>query len=216
MRNTKTEFDPITGKMTQKKKAIWEYDKDAPERKLNLGGNTSLGLGQGNKSLFNLKAPKIKTPKIDTNPPGWYEQTYGVKPPTFGLNVGKTSLGFSGGGYTGFGGKYEPAGIVHKGEYVIPANMVKANPRLISSLENVRIKTKNSNGYADGGKVGGNNELILQELKRGNDISTLIVKGVAAVADETRQNRPTPPVASDIREHDSFTKAMSGKSLGQK
>lgn len=27
--------------------------------------------------------------------------------------------GFSGGGYTGAGGKYEPAGIVHKGEYVM-------------------------------------------------------------------------------------------------
>ena len=30
-----------------------------------------------------------------------------------------TSIGFSGGGYTGDGGKYVPAGIVHKGEYVI-------------------------------------------------------------------------------------------------
>ena len=118
------------------------------------------------------------------------------------------------GGYTGPGGKYEPAGIVHRGEYVIPAELVKANPKLINSIENVRIKTMNSNGYADGGKVGGNNELILQELKRGNDISTLIVKGVAAVADETRQNRPTPPVINSLREHDSFTKAMSGRSLG--
>lgn len=27
---------------------------------------------------------------------------------------------FSSGGYTGMGGKYEPAGIVHKGEYVVP------------------------------------------------------------------------------------------------
>ena len=30
------------------------------------------------------------------------------------------SLGYAQGGYTGRGGKYEPAGIVHKGEYVIP------------------------------------------------------------------------------------------------
>ena len=30
-----------------------------------------------------------------------------------------TRIGFSGGGYTGDGGKYVPAGIVHKGEYVI-------------------------------------------------------------------------------------------------
>lgn len=33
----------------------------------------------------------------------------------------RASAGFADGGYTGDGGKYEPAGIVHKGEYVINA-----------------------------------------------------------------------------------------------
>ncbi len=32
--------------------------------------------------------------------------------------------GFAAGGYTGAGGKYEPAGIVHRGEFVIPADVV--------------------------------------------------------------------------------------------
>lgn len=32
--------------------------------------------------------------------------------------------GYSEGGYTGAGGKYEPAGIVHRGEFVMPADMV--------------------------------------------------------------------------------------------
>ena len=36
-----------------------------------------------------------------------------------GLNKAKDLLGFSSGGYTGNGGKYEPAGIVHRGEYVM-------------------------------------------------------------------------------------------------
>ena len=31
----------------------------------------------------------------------------------------KALLGYSSGGYTGNGGKYEPAGIVHRGEYVV-------------------------------------------------------------------------------------------------
>lgn len=31
-----------------------------------------------------------------------------------------TSWGYASGGYTGAGGKYEPAGLVHRGEYVIP------------------------------------------------------------------------------------------------
>lgn len=31
---------------------------------------------------------------------------------------------FAEGGYTGSGGKYEPAGVVHRGEFVVPANVV--------------------------------------------------------------------------------------------
>ncbi|MBY5585314.1 tape measure protein [Rhizobium leguminosarum] len=54
-------------------------------------------------------------------------------------------LGFSEGGYTGSGGKNEPAGIVHKGEYVMDAETTK------------RIGVKNLRrlqGYASGGLVG--------------------------------------------------------------
>jgi hypothetical protein len=43
--------------------------------------------------------------------------------------------GFASGGYTGAGGKYEPAGIVHKGEYVMPSETVS---RLgVSALDNL-------------------------------------------------------------------------------
>lgn len=58
---------------------------------------------------------------------------------------------FAAGGYTGDGGKYEPKGIVHGGEYVIPQWMVKQNKPLVSALEVTRRK-----GYAEGGSVGGN------------------------------------------------------------
>lgn len=57
---------------------------------------------------------------------------------------------FAEGGYTGDGGKYEPAGIVHKGEYVAPQNVVNspaAQPH-IAALEGMRVR-----GYADGGFV---------------------------------------------------------------
>lgn len=53
------------------------------------------------------------------------------------------------GGYTGDGGKYEPKGVVHGGEYVIPQWMVQKSPALIGSLESTRKR-----GYADGGFVG--------------------------------------------------------------
>jgi len=47
------------------------------------------------------------------------------------------SLFFAEGGYTGTGGKYEPAGIVHKGEYVVPSWMNFIFP-LLESLRNSR------------------------------------------------------------------------------
>lgn len=59
-------------------------------------------------------------------------------------------IGFSMGGYTGDGGKYEPAGIVHRGEYVMNQEQVNANPELIKRLEADRLRLP---GYADGGLV---------------------------------------------------------------
>ena len=56
-------------------------------------------------------------------------------------------FGFSEGGYTGPGGKYQPAGIVHAGEFVLPAHVVKRIG--VPALESLR------KGYADGGLVGG-------------------------------------------------------------
>lgn len=49
----------------------------------------------------------------------------------FVRNITTAARGFSDGGYTGDGGKYEAAGIVHKGEYVINAeNTAKYRPML--------------------------------------------------------------------------------------
>lgn len=50
----------------------------------------------------------------------------------------------AGGGYTGSGGKYEPAGIVHRGEYVL--NQSATNRIGIGALDRL-------NGFADGGLV---------------------------------------------------------------
>ncbi|RXH23306.1 hypothetical protein XH99_31840 [Bradyrhizobium nanningense] len=52
---------------------------------------------------------------------------------------------FASGGYTGPGGKYQPAGIVHKGEYVMDAVTVRRVG--VANLDSLR-------GYADGGLVG--------------------------------------------------------------
>lgn len=57
---------------------------------------------------------------------------------------------FADGGYTGDGGKYQPAGVVHKGEYVFDQAAVKAagGP---AAMEAMRRGLK---GYANGGAVG--------------------------------------------------------------
>lgn len=62
---------------------------------------------------------------------------------------------FADGGYTGAGGKYEPAGIVHKGEYVTPQH-VMSNPQSaphIRALESMRLRGYNDGGYVTGVSV---------------------------------------------------------------
>lgn len=74
----------------------------------------------------------------------------GAKLASSGVTVGGVDAmnGYASGGYTGPGGKYEPAGIVHRGEYVINA----------ASTRKLGIGYLNSlNGYANGGLVGGGN-----------------------------------------------------------
>ena len=56
-------------------------------------------------------------------------------------------LGFANGGYTGDGGKYQPAGTVHKGEFVFTK---EATSRI--GVKNLYALMK---GYANGGAVGG-------------------------------------------------------------
>ena len=66
------------------------------------------------------------------------------------LSVGDLSDWFADGGYTGHGGTHEPAGVVHRGEYVIPKVAVARIG--LPALEAMRHGVA---GYAAGGLVGG-------------------------------------------------------------
>ena len=66
------------------------------------------------------------------------------------FSAGRSFLGFSEGGFTGAGGKHEPAGLVHKGEYVLPQEAVSRIG--LARLEAMRFG--NLPGYAEGGLVG--------------------------------------------------------------
>ncbi|WP_434706931.1 phage tail tape measure protein [Pseudomonas sp. D4-18] len=61
-----------------------------------------------------------------------------------------SKFGFSDGGYTGDGGKYEPKGVVHGGEFVVRKEAV-SQPGVRAFLERMNANAK---GYADGGYVG--------------------------------------------------------------
>lgn len=72
--------------------------------------------------------------------------------------------GYAEGGYTGDGGRYEVAGVVHRGEYVVPKPIMD-NPRVIDAVSTIEAIRRNkrlasgavpsfSEGYADGGPVG--------------------------------------------------------------
>ena len=79
---------------------------------------------------------------------------------------GQGGLTFADGGYTGDGGRMEPAGIVHKGEVVIKASSAKKFG--VSNLLAI-----NARGYAEGGLVGGG----LSPGGAGGSMSGLAIEG---------------------------------------
>lgn len=67
--------------------------------------------------------------------------------------TGGQVMDFSGGGFTGIGGKFEPKGVVHGGEFVMSKEAV--NNLGVGYLENLHNSAKNgSKGYSNGGFVG--------------------------------------------------------------
>lgn len=75
----------------------------------------------------------------------------GIASNIFGGFAEGGAVGYSSGGYTGAGGKYEPAGIVHRGEVVWSQRDV-ARAGGVATVEAMR---KGHKGYADGGVAGG-------------------------------------------------------------
>jgi|GEM_PF-2312574 len=111
----------------------------------------------------------------------------GVTAVLAGIAQAKSALGFAEGGYTGHGGKYEPAGIVHRGEWVAPQSVVNsaaAQPHL-RVLERMRTR-----GYADGGFVTNTNTIPAQQnLIMANVLKRLPPPVVSVVEVSRAQNR---------------------------
>ena len=78
---------------------------------------------------------------------------------------------FAEGGFTGKGGKYEPAGIVHRGEWVAPQHVVQspaAQPHL-AALERMRLA--GARPYFDGGLV---TRAITQPIDNNFDVLNIV------------------------------------------
>lgn len=85
----------------------------------------------------------------------------------FGFDPGS---GFAGGGYTGAGGKYEPAGVVHRGEYVVPKHQVNQatglpKPGFMNAVGG-QMPSSRGPSYAGGGFVGGSMMVELSPTDR--------------------------------------------------
>lgn len=94
--------------------------------------------------------------------------------------------GFAEGGYTGDGGKHEPAGIVHRGEYVVPKWQVQSPQYAhhLSALESGR------RGYADGGLVANSvTNPINQNMELMNIIKSMPPPVVSVKEVTQKQNR---------------------------
>ena len=97
--------------------------------------------------------PTSRRITVFTNYLGAYNRNLG------GGRDGDPSTPYDVGGYTGAGGKYEPAGIVHRDEVVIPKELVHRDRALLKSRYGFlpgmdQLHTGGLAGYASGGKVG--------------------------------------------------------------
>lgn len=103
---------------------------------------TLLGIDSAEAAIGRLTRPRLVKITATTN-----------------ANIADAKVNRWGGGYTGRGGKYDPAGVVHRDEVVIPKELVHRDRGLLKSryghLPGMdQLHTGGFAGYASGGKVG--------------------------------------------------------------
>lgn len=158
-RNVSTKME-ITG-LSAAEAALREFAAKSATIGAQAGGNFKNGFGGAANQV--VPGPQIVTPP----PTPWV--SWEAMRKYFSENIfsklatksGQSAFsalvksGYANGGYTGPGGKYEPAGIVHKGEYVIPkrdVNQSTGRPRA-DALGKLTRGSQASGGYANGGFV---------------------------------------------------------------
>lgn len=106
--------------------------------------------------------------------------------PTTGIYEYNSGVGYAEGGYTSPGAKYDESGVVHAGEWVAPAWMVKdpTYSPLISLLEKSRVTKKAGMEIASSEKID-NSEVVsklnhlIQIASQGNEYAALNIKATS-------------------------------------
>ena len=100
----------------------------------NVGGALKKVAGDLAQSLLNIYTPQIVALFSSFIPPP-FGQIAGLAAVASLKALLSTALAsFADGGYTGAGGKYQPAGVVHKGEFVAPQSMTRKHRGLLEHL----------------------------------------------------------------------------------
>ncbi|MEF0148338.1 phage tail tape measure protein [Pseudomonas guariconensis] len=93
-------------------------------------------------------------------------------------------FGFATGGYTGDGGKFEPKGVVHGGEFVVRKEVV-SQPGMRDHLDRL-----NKKGYASGGMVGSSQQSPAASATYNFPISVQVDSGGQAAANVQSDQSP--------------------------
>lgn len=119
--------------------------------------------------------------------------------------------GYSEGGYTGDGARYEVAGVVHRGEYVIP-KPIMSHPYVVDAVGNIEAIRRYrmsplppvSSGYADGGFTGD----AADRVKEGPSSSLdLTLRELRKTAKAMRKPQRSYVVLKDIHRAESIVTA---------
>ena len=138
-------------------------------------------------SLAAIPAEKTVTINVVTNSSGNAEATLAAGDAL----LNNDATGYARGGYTGPGSKYAPAGIVHRGEYVLPQSVVQQSG-MLQFLRRLHMQGVAAiPGYASGGLVGG---LSLGSLRQSAPVgagnsATFVLPGMGSY--ETRVDNNT-------------------------
>lgn len=146
-----------------------------------------------------VKAIKAELASIDRN----IDVYVNVRRPNAGGFGPQVGAGFASGGFTGKGGKFEPAGIVHRGEVVLPQEVVKADWGYLKARYGYLP------GFADGGVVGKRKSSGGQFVAGNTDALQAAIDRLTMVSQDQ-----TDAVERDIATRDEWAQKMADVARG--